>query len=624
MSPFQVVDIFKSEKRYGRYLQERELEPNQVPQDCKYIGELNSCHIHYSSYTGNAYLSAKDKKLVYVRTKKEEYENFCVTLLEDLPKKVISAGLTLLVTNKCNGACKYCYSAYSRDSSVMDFKTAKTAIDYKLSLQKEKVHTTFFGGGEPTLALGLIKKVNEYLEEKNAKGRTRILTNGILEDSTLDWISEHIDQIVVSCDGPPYIQDKQRPLPNGKKSSPFVEKTIRKLVSRERDKLSIAITISEYSVDKQEEIINYLHGLGVKKIDFGQVTCMNNGLIGKTPYNRGPNTHEFFKYYLKATELAEDYGISVNYRYFVPPDNLWTCAVNFCVRTDGSLTMCTRAAGDKTPLEKKTTYGKITNGAVIINQSYRNELLKRNTLQLPFCKNCIIRFNCVGYCIFDCEEIGMMLERKKEVCDNKKKLAINHIYHRLDKNVFKKYGRLEYTRGELYYRTFFNKYNLSLVDDQEFQTGKAFFRVELSEKTDLKQLSNNIISTKKSLFPKTTLFVLSIKRKPIGALKSFMTELEREKAWYLITRPIPPCISKEKIENPKIPKDCFECKELFTVLKDKRIQYCNGKYGQNIDDYPDRKSICSEFQQNIQRDDGKCKTCVDRLRSNCKGFPCRQ
>ena len=52
-------------------------------------------------------------------------------------------------------------------------------------------------------------------------------TNGTFSQSTRDWIAENVDVIWVSCDGEPYIQDKQRPFVNGKPTSSIVEENFK-------------------------------------------------------------------------------------------------------------------------------------------------------------------------------------------------------------------------------------------------------------------------------------------------------------------------------------------------------------------------------------------------------------
>jgi len=89
----------------------------------------------------------------------------------------------------------------------------------------QKIRITFHGGGEPTLEKGLIQKVVARTEEikENHPVHYLIVTNGTAKTSFLDWMMDHKFAITFSVDGPPEIQNRNRPFADGSPSSQVVQ-----------------------------------------------------------------------------------------------------------------------------------------------------------------------------------------------------------------------------------------------------------------------------------------------------------------------------------------------------------------------------------------------------------------
>lgn len=70
--------------------------------------------------------------------------------------------LMLIVTDKCNLHCTYCYE-YKKNVNVMKIEKAKKIIEtYLNSLYYDTVDILFFGG-EPLLEFGLIVDICEWI-----------------------------------------------------------------------------------------------------------------------------------------------------------------------------------------------------------------------------------------------------------------------------------------------------------------------------------------------------------------------------------------------------------------------------------------------------------------------------
>lgn len=131
--------------------------------------------------------------------------------------------IALFVAQECNMACVYCYGQGGEyaDKGMMNADTAFKAVDWlmKNSGGIESVHIGFFGG-EPLMNFPLIKKVVDYAKqeaEKCAKKITfGITTNAsLLSEQRIAYLREENIDPMISFDGSPEIQNRQRPFKNG-------------------------------------------------------------------------------------------------------------------------------------------------------------------------------------------------------------------------------------------------------------------------------------------------------------------------------------------------------------------------------------------------------------------------
>lgn len=137
-------------------------------------------------------------------------------------KEKISRQLTFLcinMTEACNLRCEYCvYSGkYTstrshNNQNVMDWKTAKKAVDFFLTHSTEsQMRRIGFYGGEPLLNFNIIKEVINYSKNRCNNIIYTITTNGtLLNDDVLSYLVECDVKITISLDGPEEIHNSNR------------------------------------------------------------------------------------------------------------------------------------------------------------------------------------------------------------------------------------------------------------------------------------------------------------------------------------------------------------------------------------------------------------------------------
>ena len=141
--------------------------------------------------------------------------------------------LTLFLTNQCNCACKYCYLGEHHahiSKRTIDLDFARIGIqDFFSNTNSRSIR--FFGNGEPTLELDLMKEIYIIAEELAENHLvSEIQTNGVFGKDVCEWLSDHITTIWISCDGSPVVQDYYRTLKNGRPTSGIVTNSISTLV----------------------------------------------------------------------------------------------------------------------------------------------------------------------------------------------------------------------------------------------------------------------------------------------------------------------------------------------------------------------------------------------------------
>ena len=186
------------------------------------------------------------------------------------------AHVCLVVSTLCNLRCTYCFyghETYSYDlGAIMKPEVGQQAIDFFIGNSNQSELTVSFFGGEPLIAFGTIRAVVEYANEIGSKHGRRfsyhLTTNGTrFTEQILEFLERHQFSIIISIDGPPGIQDRQRSRPDGQPSSELLEEWTKRLLSGPlRENTTARATYTRSSLDQLIEAVTYLEGLGFRDI----------------------------------------------------------------------------------------------------------------------------------------------------------------------------------------------------------------------------------------------------------------------------------------------------------------------------------------------------------------------
>ena len=120
------------------------------------------------------------------------------------------------------------------------------------------------GGGEPSYEWNLLKNIiccfRDLCETHGIKAYINVTTNGILNNTQIDFMSENIHEIMVSYDGLPNLQNDNRPNAYGKSTNTVVENTIRRF-SATNVKLTVRSTVWPDNYNRLYDM--YMHILSI-------------------------------------------------------------------------------------------------------------------------------------------------------------------------------------------------------------------------------------------------------------------------------------------------------------------------------------------------------------------------
>ena len=170
--------------------------------------------------------------------------------------------LTLIVTERCNLDCTYCFEKNKKDRE-MSLETAVEAVERHLDSDTDEYdHVQIdFTGGEPLMNFNLIREVVDYVVSRKWKKTFdfSIGTNGTLIDEEIrDWASKHpCVAFGLSFDGIKEAQDINR--------SGSYDKVLKNIdfFKKRSEEAQVKMTIGPESIDKVAEGIMHIHELGM-------------------------------------------------------------------------------------------------------------------------------------------------------------------------------------------------------------------------------------------------------------------------------------------------------------------------------------------------------------------------
>lgn len=366
---------------------------------------------------------------------KDTYEDYIGKVKQ---RKTVVKALCLHVAHDCNLACRYCFAEegeYHGRRALMSYEVGKKALDFLIanSGSRRNLEVDFFGG-EPLMNWQVVKDLVAYgraQEQKYDKHfRFTLTTNGVLlNDEVQEFVNREMDNVVLSLDGRPEVNDKMRPFRNGRGSYDLIVPKFCKLAdSRNQDRYYIRGTFTRENLDFSEDVMHFAE-LGFKQVSVEPVVGEDTD-----PYAiRESDLPQIFREYdtlAKTMVERERSGKGFTFFHFMLDLEGGPCVAKrlsgcgsgteyLAVTPWGDLYPCHQFVGNEEFL-----MGNVDEG--IVKPGIADEFRSCSVYSKEKCRDCFARFYCSGGCmanshkfhntIHDTYDVSCEMERKRVEC----------------------------------------------------------------------------------------------------------------------------------------------------------------------------------------------------------------
>lgn len=326
--------------------------------------------------------------------------------------------LTLYMNNACNLDCTYCHTdPAQRSTERLDLGVIEAAAQVVAKSCREKgipFYAVFHGGGEPVLDRDRVDRALTILEGVAAQNKVELFryvaTNGVMPAEKAAWLACRFDLVGLSCDGPPDVQNAQRPRLGGGETAHTVEQTGR-ILAEAGCPFHIRTTITADTLRRQAEIADYIcRTFAPDEIRFEPVY-----LGGRTDAPAGLTADQsatFVAHFLEARAVARGQGVLLTFSG-TRPDALHGPYCHVFRHTlnlvpGGVATACFKVTEADQALEKGVVVGGMDSeaGRFVVDRARVQALSRELSRVPPRCVRCFNRYHCARDCPDRCSLDG--------------------------------------------------------------------------------------------------------------------------------------------------------------------------------------------------------------------------
>ena len=322
----------------------------------------------------------------------------------------IVKAICLHVAHDCNLKCRYCFASqgnFKGERTLMSLEVGKKALEFLAtnSGNRRNLEVDFFGG-EPLMNFEIVKQLVEYgreiEKEYNKNFRFTITTNGVLlDDEKIDFINEHMDNVVLSIDGRKKINDYMRSTVSGEGSYDIILPKLKKMVEKRGDKdYYIRGTFTNKNLDFSNDALDFYKN-GFKKTSIEPVVTpeeMDYAIREEHLEEILDEYEKFSKEYIDIKKKDKDF---LFFHFMIDLDQ-GPCIIKravgcgagseyIAVTPEGEIYPCHQFVG-----EKEFSLGDLWTG--IENTGLRDKFKAANVYSKEECRSCWARFYCSGGC----------------------------------------------------------------------------------------------------------------------------------------------------------------------------------------------------------------------------------
>ncbi|SEQ03225.1 radical SAM protein [Streptomyces radiopugnans] len=190
--------------------------------------------------------------------------------LDAVPRRI--SGLRVVLTDRCNMACTYCFVDTNTGKPDMTEDELSDGLEFlfEQNAGQEEVSVQWFGG-EPTIRFDLMRygdRLADTLADRYGVARVRrtVVTNGArLTDEVLDHLVAYEYGVGISVDGPPGINSANRLLLGGRPADDRIRRNVARLVEAEGLHVGCNLTPTAANIGRLAETVRWIvDDLGLK------------------------------------------------------------------------------------------------------------------------------------------------------------------------------------------------------------------------------------------------------------------------------------------------------------------------------------------------------------------------
>lgn len=381
-----------------------------IPAGTAFGKEAEACYLIYSPLANIFFLALPQEAVRLEEAMKEGNTNAVLTRLLDqtaFPDRGTEVStdtfctLHLLLNEKCNFHCKYCYSAEGRSSAELTMDLIRPVLDFFLSASRHAAKDRtlmFMGGGEPVLSWPLLEQAVAHAEATASAQDIRLhlalTTNGsILTDSMLQFLKLHGFTVQISFEVLPDVQEEQRG------SYEKVAANLVRLTEAGVDNY-VRSTITESNVDRIPQMVEHCHR------HFPLVRKLSCQQVVDASYFTSPQVvDDFFDRYFRSFRLGKEKAAEYGMELRSSSSHLLNyskrerfCYNLMCLTPYGTLTTCPDVSSPKEPDYARSVIGQVE-GCDIHFDHEAFERVTGNTIHtIAACRDCYARWNCGSGC----------------------------------------------------------------------------------------------------------------------------------------------------------------------------------------------------------------------------------
>lgn len=326
--------------------------------------------------------------------------------------------LTLYMNNACNLDCIYCHTdPAQRSTERLGLDVIEAAAQVVARSCREKgapFFAVFHGGGEPVLDRGRVDRALTILEGVAAENEVELFryvaTNGVMPAEKAAWLARRFDLVGLSCDGPPDVQNVQRPHLDGRETAHTVEQTGR-ILADVGCPFHIRTTITADTLHLQAEIADYVcQTFAPDEIRFEPVY-----LGGRADAPVGLTVDQsaaFVVHFLEARAVARRQGVLLAFSgtrpdaFHGPYCHVFRHTLNLV--PGGVATACFKITETDQALEKGVVIGGMDSetGRFVVDRARVQALSRELSRVPPRCIRCFNRYHCARDCPDRCSLDG--------------------------------------------------------------------------------------------------------------------------------------------------------------------------------------------------------------------------